>query len=158
MAAYSDFDQIHSHLFQGSYPKLSKELLQQFDVIVYCSMERQPKPSDLRLVPPDKHVLSIPLDDNPYQPISRELAAMLIKLARQLATKVRAGRKTLITCTMGMNRSGLVTALTLMMATGCSGKNAVAAVRQHRRPASDGQQALFNPVFTRFVETLGPIG
>lgn len=158
MAAYVDFDQIHPYLFQGAYPKLSKELLQQFDVIVYCAMEKQPRPADLKCIPPGKHVLGIPLDDNPYQPISREQAAMLIKLARQLATKVRAGRRTLITCALGMNRSGLVTALTLMMATQCSGRNAIAAVRQRRRPTSDGQRALFNPVFARFIETLGPVG
>lgn len=157
MAAYTDFDQIHPGLFQGSYPKLTKELLQQFDVIVYCAMEKQPKAAELRLVPRDKHVLGIPLDDDSHQPITREQAAFLIKLARQLAPHVRARRRVLVTCAMGLNRSGIVSALTLMAATGCSGPTAVMSVRKHRRPADDGTRALFNPIFARFVESCPPL-
>lgn len=156
VAAYTDFDQIHPHLFQGSYPKLTKELLHQFDVIVYCAMEKQPKAADLKLVSPGKHVIGIPLDDDPYQPITREQAARLLIMARQLAAQVRVGKRVLVTCMMGMNRSGLVSSLTLMMATGCSGRAAVEAVRTRRRAFSDGTRAMFNPVFTRFVETLAP--
>lgn len=157
MADYTDFDQIHPGLFQGSRPKLTAELLQKFDVVVYCAMEGQPKPHELKVVPRGKHVLSIPLDDDCHQPITRELGAFLIKLARQLAPHVRAGRRVLVTCMMGMNRSGIVSALTLMAATGCSGPTAVMAVQKHRRPMNDGTRALFNPIFARFVQTLPPI-
>jgi len=157
VADYTDFDKIHGSLFQGSYPKLTKQLLQQFDVIVYCAMEKQPNAADLKLVPRDKHVLGIPLDDDSHQPITREQRAFLIRLARQLAPHVRAGRRVLVTCAMGLNRSGIVSALTLMAATGCSGRTAAMSVRKHRRPASDGTRALFNPIFARFVETCPPL-
>lgn len=152
MAAYSDFDQLHSSLFQGSYPKLTPELMTQFDVVVYCAMERQPSDRDLRHVPPGKHVFRVPLDDDAHQPITRELASQLLKLARQLAIHARAGRRVLITCAMGMNRSGIVSALTMMIVAGCDGPTAVATVRKRRRPLSDGTRALFNPIFARFVE------
>lgn len=157
MGTYTDFDQIHPGLFQGSYPKLTKELMQQFDVVVYCAMEKQPKAADLKLVPRGKHVVGIPLDDDSHQPITREQAAYMIKLARQLATHVRAGSRVLVTCAMGLNRSGIVTALTLMAVTGCPGPAAVGVVRQRRRPASDGTRALFNPIFARFVASSPPL-
>lgn len=157
MHAYTDFDQLHANLFQGSYPKLSKELLQQFDVVVYCALEKQPKPAELKIVPHGKHVLGVPLDDDPYQPITREQRVQLIKVARQLAAYMRENKRVLVTCMMGMNRSGLVSALTLMIATGCSGATAANAVSTKRRPMDDGTRALFNPIFSQFVRTLPPI-
>jgi protein-tyrosine phosphatase len=157
MTAYTDFDQLFPGLFQGSYPKLNKELMQQFDTVVYCAVEKQPKPAEIKTVPSGKHVIGVPLDDDPYQPITREQAADLIKVARQLAAQVRAGKRVLITCMMGMNRSGLMSALTLMLSTGCTGSDAAITVSSKRRPMADGTRALFNPMFARFIKTLPPI-
>jgi len=157
MATYSDYDQIHTNLFQGSYPKPHKDLGDGFDVIVYTAIEKQPTAAALKPMPKSVAVRRFPLDDDPYQPITREQAAALVRAAKELAAQLRSGRRVLITCAMGMNRSGLLTALTLMAATGCSGRTAFSTVQSKRRAMEDGTRALFNPIFARFVQTLPPI-
>lgn len=157
MGTYTDYDQIHTNLYQGSYPKLSKELADHFDVVVFTAVEKQPKPAALKAVPKAVIVKKFPLDDDPYQPITREQAAELFHLAKELAYHLRNGKRILITCAMGMNRSGLLTALTLMAATGCTGRSAFETVQSRRRAMEDGTRALFNPIFSRFVQTLPPI-
>lgn len=158
MTTYSDYDQIHTNLYQGSYPKLSKELGDHFDVVVFTAIEKQPKPAALKAVPKTVMVKKFPLDDDPYQPITIQQAAALTELAKELAAYVRSGKRVLITCAMGMNRSGLLTALTLMAATGCTGRNAFTTVQSRRRAMDDGTRALFNPIFARFVQTKDRIG
>ena len=60
---------------------------------------------------------------------SPEEVLELVAAAADLATLVRAGNKVLIFCHMGMNRSGLMTALTLMN-LGYDWQQALAAIRQ----------------------------
>lgn len=161
---YADYDPIYTNLYQGSYPKLNAELLKKFDIVVYCAMEQQPTDAAIKaaLKPLDpgtrknKQVIKFPMDDDPYQPIEAPLNRQLIAQALQLASALRAGRTVLITCMMGMNRSGLLSAMTLMAASGCSGKAALDTIRTGRRPMDDGTRALFNPMFARFVETRDP--
>jgi protein-tyrosine phosphatase len=157
MAHYSDYDQIHTNLYQGSYPKPHKDLADHFDVIVYTAMEKQPTPVALKSLPKNVLVRKFPLDDDPYQPVTREQTAALVRAAKELAGLLRSGKRVLITCAMGMNRSGILTALTLMAATGCSGRTALHTVQSKRRAMEDGTRALFNPIFSRFVQTLPPI-
>ena len=157
MAHYSDYDQIHTNLYQGSYPKPHKDLADHFDVIVYTAMEKQPTAAALKALPKSVTVKKFPLDDDPYQPVTREQLDGLVREARQLAGLLRSGKRVLITCAMGMNRSGILTALTLMVATGCSGRTALHTVQTKRRAMDDGTRALFNPIFSRFVQTLPPI-
>ena len=157
MASYTDFDQIYPNLFQGSYPRLTESLMKQFDVVVYCAVEKQPSKSALKNVPRNKKAIGIPLEDDPYQPITLELEHELKRRAFELAGMLRAGKKVLVTCAMGLNRSGIVSALTLMAVTGCHGRKAFETVQQRRRPADDGTRALFNPMFARFIQTHQPI-
>jgi len=157
MPAYTDYDQIYTNLYQGSYPKLDKELSDHFDIVVFTAVEKQPKAAALKGVPKNVVIRKFPLDDDPCQLITRKQSAELLHLAKELAYHLRNGKRVLITCAMGMNRSGLVTALTLMAATGCHGKNALETVRARRRPMDDGTRALFNPIFARFVQTQPPI-
>lgn len=172
MAAYTDYDLIYENptrsssvannpargsLYQGSYPKLDKDLGQHFDVVVFTAVEKQPKPAALKSVPKSVVIKKFPLDDDPYQPVTRDQAAALMQAAKELGYLVKSGKRVLITCAMGMNRSGLLTALTLMATTGCNGRNAVQTVQSRRRAMDDGTRALFNPIFARFVQTLPPI-
>lgn len=158
MTTYSDYDQIHTNLFQGSYPKPHRDLANNFDVIVYTAIEKQPTASALKAMPKNVIVKRFPLDDDPYQPIMRDQAAAMVRAAKELASLLRSGKRVLITCAMGMNRSGLLTALTLMAATGCSGRTAFTTIQSRRRAMDDGTRALFNPIFSRFVQTMPPIG
>ena len=140
-----DFDWIIPGLAQGSYPKpLRAPFEQGFDVVVFCAMEAQPK----RLRPPEgKSYILFPMDDNEYVPVSMDDAVKLNELAATLAAHLRAGKKLLVTCWEGRNRSGLVNALTLMKAARMPAQKAIATVRQ-KRPSRD---CLTNPMFERYL-------
>ena len=88
------------------------------------------------------------LNQDTFNGVSREQLAVAIHAARDVAAAVRAGRKVLVTCWAGLNRSGLVSALALHLLTGRSGSWCIGAV-QHGR-----QHALGNPAF---VAALGKL-
>jgi len=75
--------------------------------------------------------------------------------ADTLSDRLRAGKSCLSSCAMGLNRSGLVSALTLMKLTGMTPTEAVAQVRGMRR-AQEGMQALCNPKFVEIIHRLAP--
>jgi protein-tyrosine phosphatase len=50
-----------------------------------------------------------------------------------------------------MNRSGLVTALTLIKSQGLSGRAAIELVKRNRRWGEDGYQPLSNPQFVQML-------
>lgn len=133
-------------LAQGARPKPAIEAFGPFDVVVFTAMEYQPP---LRALPRSKKAVYVPMDDNPYQPVSAADAKRVRDIAALLAKDVLAGRRVLITCQMGANRSGLVTGMTLR-ALGHGGDAAVALIRE-RRILGGGEKALFNPVFAAFV-------
>ncbi len=64
-----------------------------------------------------------------------------------LADRLHRGQSVLSSCWMGWNRSGLMTALTVAKATGCSADDAIAMVRRARGP-----NALSNHVFVSIVK------
>jgi protein-tyrosine phosphatase len=92
------------------------------------------------------HVLRVPLDDvvNPTTSDLRRAAGA----AKEVAKLVRSGRRVLVTCAMGLNRSGLVNALALRELTGASGVHCSAHVQNKRKGA------LSNPTFQRLLESL----
>lgn len=71
-------------------------------------------------------------------------AAHLVHLAR------RRGKRVLVACAMGLNRSGLVTGVSLRLA-GLTGHQAVHAIRSAR-----GKNALSNPLYAKIVEEFEP--
>lgn len=94
-------------------------------------------------------VYKCPLYDDGHT-LTRKQAQMAHKVARRLASQVRAGEPVLITCAMGKNRSGLVTALVVRDLTGVSGCQAVEIVKGRRK----GAKALTNPVFVQYLCSL----
>lgn len=149
---YKDYNWIiPDRLAQGAYPGTNPGLFQAFDVVVYTADEKQPKGMK---VPQGKFVYKLRLDDDIYRPIPQEVQVAVHRMGQSLAGHLRAGHKVLVTCAMGMNRSGIVTALTLMHLTGCSGSQAVDTVKSRRR-ANDGVAPLSNPMFERWLRTSG---
>jgi protein-tyrosine phosphatase len=69
-------------------------------------------------------------------------------LVSTLAAAIREGRRTLVHCGWGRNRSGLVVALLLRELLGVDGRAAVLAVRERRH------RALNNQVFADYLESL----
>ncbi|MBM0201790.1 dual specificity protein phosphatase family protein [Micromonospora sp. STR1s_5] len=70
---------------------------------------------------------------------------MVRSIAERVADEVRTGRKVLVRCQAGLNRSGLVVAFTLTR-LGFTPHEAIRRIRAQRSP-----HALFNAEFVRYV-------
>jgi hypothetical protein len=145
---------IYQGLFQGQAPPCGPLLSQMgFDTIVLCAEEWQPPgrvdpvcAAILGYNPslpayPGVEVVYAPADDDFDQPPSAPVLGLASKAASVAAQRVLQGGRVLVTCWMGKNRSGLVTALALHGLTGLGG----AQILQHIRKARP--QALTNPQF-----------
>ena len=89
-----------------------------FDVVVLVSLEYQPPAYGF----PGVIVRRFPFDDS-ARPSKQDLAQAW-RAATAVAHDVSQGRRVLVTCNMGRNRSALVAALAIHMLTGMSGARA----------------------------------
>jgi hypothetical protein len=122
-----DATRLLRRLYIGSKPPLGSHLADAgFDVVVFCADDIQP-PSILL---PGVIVLHAGIDDS-YHLSSRE-RSVVVSAARAAARHVKDGRRVLITCRQGRNRSGLVSALAIHFLTGMSGKRAARHVQDMR--------------------------
>ena len=92
-------------LAQGARPPVGVRL--PFDVIVLAAWEYQPKM-------PGYEVMHVPLDDEFELPVTTEDHMRIQAAARAVARRVRAGRRVLVTCHQGRNRSGVIAGLALV--------------------------------------------
>lgn len=111
--------------------------LRHFQVLVLCAKEIQPS---VAYFPRHLTIIRCPLKDDrdPIMPAERQL---IRRTAQLVARQVARGRRCLVTCQAGLNRSGIVTATALHYLTGRSGKTCAATVARYR------EGALFNEVF-----------
>lgn len=130
---------ISSRLWQGSRHSLQRKVVAQFDVVVLCAVEIQPS---LEHFPSHVKVIRCPLEDQEL-PLSDRDANRVMHTAQRCARSVLRERRTLITCSAGLNRSGLVMATTLHLLTGEPGFECARKV-QTKRPG-----ALFNRTFLK---------
>jgi hypothetical protein len=151
-------------LYQGSWPPPGHLLAEAgFKTLVLCAREFQPP----HVMPPGMDamvglraanpfprvkVIYAPNDDNGAEPPQRADLALALRAAREVATSLKLGRKVLVTCWQGRNRSGLVSALAIHLVSGCSGFHAVRIVQKARR------RALTNPQFTEILNRLRDSG
>ena len=86
--------------------------------------------------------MSFPMEDeDDVDPKVRDVAAFIASL-------VGSGRKVLVHCTEGLNRSGVVIARALME----MGRSAPEAIELVRGPSVDGFPALGNQAFTGWLD------
>jgi protein-tyrosine phosphatase len=123
-------------LAQGSAPPVGARL--PFDVVVLAAREYQP-------ALPGYEVLRVPLEDRfpPNPPPDARTRSLVAEAASRIARRVRSGRRVLVTCHAGRNRSGLLAGLALVE-LGVPGLQAATLIRLLR----DGLQ---NPHFLRMV-------
>lgn len=121
-------------LAQGSAPPPGVRI--PFDTIVLAAMEYQP---DL----PGYEVLHAPLDDGP--PPSPRERALIRETAHRVARRVRVGKRVLVTCQQGRNRSGVISGLALVE-LGLPGDRAARRIRRIRN-------GLTNVYFLKMVES-----
>jgi len=119
--------EIVPRLWMGSRPEPGPALATMgFDVLALCAMEYQPTTEWY----PGIVIGRIRLDD---AELSAGQALQAFQLAAQLAKMIKMKKRVLVTCAQGRNRSGLITALTMVALTGCSGFEACHAVRVRRQ-------------------------
>jgi protein-tyrosine phosphatase len=136
-----DAHEIMPGLWQGSVPDPELVKREGFHLVVFCASEFQPAAREY----PSVAVLYAPNEDHAAKPTPRPQLERASRASKIVAAFVKSGRKVLVTCFAGLNRSGLVTGLAVYRLTGQNGRDVVELVRA-RRPG-----ALRNP---RFVEVL----
>ncbi len=146
-----DADEIIPGLWQGSLPSTGNMVKGRgFTVLILCAREKQP-PAELY---PGVRVVHAPNDDHPnYGPLDREKLRTAIQAAKQAAEAIRNGGKVLVTCAAGLNRSGLVSGLTLHFLYGWSGHKAINQIRQKRK-CQNGYCPLSNSEFVAALMNL----
>lgn len=117
-----------------------------YDLIILCADEFQP---EARIIadPSKTEVIHAPNDDS-ENPLTRDQACIAIAASRAAAKAFKAGKKVLISCMQGRNRSGLVMALTLHRLYGMAGERCRGYIRA-KRP-----HALTNPSFNAFLDSI----
>lgn len=137
MTRVPDKSEIVPNLWQGSKSATWKGL-SKFDVLVLCAEEWQPPKT---VYPPSLKVIYAPNSDDPFRVPTREELLIATKAAREVAEANLRGKRVLVTCMAGLNRSGLVTALALHFLTGADGLTCMNVVHRNRR------RSLRNPMF-----------
>jgi protein-tyrosine phosphatase len=139
-------DRLMTRLWQGSNPLKGAVLARaRFDVLVLAAQEHQYPASDY---PGLVRVIGVPLDDR-AAPLTYAEAKAARDAAGMAASLWRRGARVLVCCHMGINRSGLISALIIRQVTGCSGKRAVEIVQEGRL------SALSNVTFVKHLSALG---
>jgi hypothetical protein len=143
-------DEILPGLFQGGTedhdvigrrtPDSHYDRTQRFDVIVTLYADAQPAPWGVEEI-------RYGFGDAELNPTAIRKALALATLAH---ARWQAGERVLIRCQAGVNRSGLVTALVLML-DGYTPHDAIALIRERRAPA-----VLSNGHFVRWLVTEAP--
>jgi protein-tyrosine phosphatase len=113
------------------------------DVIVLTALEYQPRAELF----PGAEVLYAPFDDAPTRPMHEDEIATALGAAARVARRLRAGRRVLVTCAMGMNRSALVAALAMQELYPSMGADEIIGRIRHAR----GSWALSNPNFRKLL-------
>jgi len=145
-----DAHEIVPRLWMGSAPPFGRTLSRSgFNVLVLCAIEHQPSSGNF----PNVDVAYIDLDDD-GNPIPREAFDKAIHLSRHLAHEIYRGKNVIVTCQQGRNRSGFITALTLMRLSGCDGRTAAKIVQARR--ASPFGPALTNRQFVAALRCISP--
>lgn len=141
----SDINEIYHNLWQGSRPSSNHIGFQKFDVIVFCEDAFQPSAEDINRYFGGVKSLFCPFEDNPNVALSEEVFQNIHKTADKVCTLLKQNKKVLVVCFAGLNRSGLVCALSLSKYLGMSGKAAMNSVKS-RRP-----NALHNKLFCQYL-------
>jgi protein-tyrosine phosphatase len=138
-----DADPITETLWQGAAPLKGRAVARYgFRTLVLCAYENQPPSSSF----PGVKVLRVPLDDSLRVLTSAEQHD-IIETAGAMARRMRYS-PVLCTCAAGINRSGLLSAVALLLASSAPADKIIEHVRS-RRPG-----ALSNPNFVAFVRAL----
>jgi protein-tyrosine phosphatase len=137
-----NYDWIINGLAQGNFPGTPQTAFKDFDVVMLCAEEHQPRWK----VPGGKFTFKLPLDDDPYRQVPLDVGRVVVKAAHAAGTYHAAGHPLLTTCHMGHNRSGICTALVLIMFYQMDPGQAINLIRKKRN-----NDCIGNPMFEQFL-------
>jgi protein-tyrosine phosphatase len=139
-----DATELLPELYQGSAPPPGSPVAAWgFDALVLSAKEFQPPAAAY----PGVQIIRARLDDSGL-PMTSDEWRQALRAAEHAANVVLRGGRVLVTCVMGRNRSGLVSALAIYLLTGLPGTEIVREVKR-RRP-----EALSNQWFVGALERL----
>lgn len=142
LALAIDADRVAPRLYQGGAPPEGGALRYLgIDTLVLAAEEHQPPSSRF----PGVEVVHAPYDDA-QRPLSQRDWQTVRAASRRAAIRIQQGKRVLVTCAMGLNRSGLIVALTLLRLVPPQRLSAEDAVR-HVKLSRPG--ALRNPYFVQ---------
>jgi protein-tyrosine phosphatase len=127
-------------LYVGSKPAPGR--YDSVDTIVLNAAEYQP-PAHLF---PGSEIIHAPIDDDPSRAMTDREIATATQAAARVARRLRAGRRVLSTCQMGLNRSSLVAAIAMHDVYGMTADEIIDRLRRAR-----GSWALSNPNFEKLL-------
>lgn len=147
------WNEITTNLWQGGMffgPQMKPAILgeefgQEFDVVINMAGNG----GKMRVTDPRIEVHSFYIDDAPLGPAELDLVWEARDLAKD---SVLLNKRTLVRCQMGLNRSGLVVALTLLALPpfkgACCAGHAIGMIRRKRSP-----DALCNEWFVNYIKS-----
>jgi protein-tyrosine phosphatase len=140
-------DQVAKNLWVGGVPVDPEEVNENFDALVLAAREFQDVFPAHKF--PGTVVIYSPIPDDKLTNAEKAIA---LRAAIQVYELNRDGRRVLVTCAQGVNRSALIAALAMLIG-GWSVRKAVGNIRKYRKPPS-GSTPLFNVHFINFLEAL----
>ncbi len=137
-------DKVGRNLWVGAVPTDPALVHKHFDGLVLAAREFQDV-FPVHKYPGTKLILA-PLDDG--KPTDEE-KAIALKAALDVHDLNKQGKKVLVTCAKGVNRSSLIAALAMVLG-GETSSSAIAKIRSARKPVS-GATPLFNQHFCKLI-------
>lgn len=137
-----DITHVYEGLYQGAWPPIGDQLARRgFDVLVLAANENQHEELYSNI-----QVICAPGDDDARpERLARFLPGWMLAAAR-VAQLLERGKKVLVTCMAGLNRSGMITAMALHLHTGWSGEECVEHIQSLRA------NALCNETFAKWLK------
>lgn len=136
-----DMSNVATRLWVGGKPPFDRDL-PEFDTLVLCAHELQPAVLGF-----GRQVVRVPLPDSA---LTTDEIRRAIMGGREVGAALAAGRRVLVTCYAGLNRSALVASLGLGMVTKMTPVQIITLMRTNR-----SHHCLHNPhfvdVITKFV-------
>lgn len=136
------FHRVHGELWMGPAPAPVRSLFESFDCLVLCAAEYQ-----IPACFPHMETMAVPLYDD-GEPMRPQEPYEAVKAAGRVIRWLGEGKRVLVTCWQGRNRSGLVCALAL-----CKGPEAmtpdkaIAKIRKARGPGAMRNESFVNFLF-----------
>jgi len=141
LSVWWDVNEIYTNLWQGACPPRGNLVASKgYNLLVLTASEWQR--SD---VYENVDVITIPLEDDLDESKILSQHGLICTTAKSIALRIESGQKVLITCMAGVNRSGLLSAVTLHYVTGLTGEACIKQVKSRRRGA------LFNKTFQKYI-------